>query len=366
MRRLGRPGVRHAIGIAALVVTGLIAQVSTAAALPARLRAHPIRADFQPGGGITDRGLVPGTIGVNGAHLATYDTHTRTVTDLGAVGGFTSLTVYGINDEGVIVGAGNALVGTTVVADAFSFDTTTHTFADLNALFGGDVSVATTINDHGLVGGASLSHGDRAYHGMVVDPTTDTATPVPGLPGDLQSVVIDLNNADVAVGSSWTTGPAFATGRGFVTDLTSQVTTAIPASGRVASTVPIAINDLGVAVGPVGQFQGNDAFVYDTTTGTMTDLGTLPGDAGSAASAINLRGQVVGTSFGGATQPRAFVWTPNTAHLTPVGPDTAVSRAENWIPTGINRRGVVIGEILEPGGPPFHISGFVARLPRNA
>lgn len=367
MHRLGRPRARHAtILIVACLVTVSVNQLPATAAMPPRLRVHPIEADFQPGGGIDDHGIVPGTMGVNGAHLATYDVRHHTATDLGAIGGFTSLTVNGINRKGVIVGVGNALIGTSVVADAFSYDTASHTFADLNALFGGDFSVATTINDQGLVGGAKLTRSDRGYHGVVVDPATGTVTAVPGLPGDPQSTVIDINNRGVAVGSSWMTGPAFAAGHGFVTDLATHRTAAIPAGGRIGSTVPIAVNDAGLAVGPVGQFHGDDAFVYDTTSATLTDLGTLPGDDGSSASAVNRQGQIVGASFGGSSQPRAFIWTPRTRRLTPIGPDTAASRAEIWGPTGINRHGLIVGTTLPPGGPPFHMGGFVARVSPTA
>ncbi len=368
MQPRGQPRARRAtIGLVALVVTVCTTQLPASGAIPARVPAHPIQADFQPGGGIDDHGIVPGTIGVNGAHLAIYDTRHHRVTDLGAVGGFTALTVNAINRRGVIVGVGNALVGSTVVADAFSYDTASRTFTDLNSLFGGDFSVATTINDHGLVGGAKLTRTDRAFHGMVVDPASGQVTAVPGLPGDLQSMVIDLNNHGVAVGSSWMTGPAIADGRGFVTDLTAHRTTPIPASGRIGSTVPIAVNDDGLVVGPVGQFRGGDAFVHDTTTGTTTDLGTLPGDDGSSASAINPQGQVVGASFGSSSQPRAFVWTPRTRRLTPIGPDTAASRTQIWGPTGINRHGVIVGTtISSTGSPPLAVTGFVARVSPNA
>ena len=61
------------------------------------------------------------------------------------------------------------------------------------------------------------------------------------------------------------------------------------------------INETGLVVGgpAAPMVRGRDpgrAFIFDPGTGTMTDLGTLPGYDNSAALAINAAGQVVGYS----------------------------------------------------------------------
>jgi probable HAF family extracellular repeat protein len=71
------------------------------------------------------------------------------------------------------------------------------------------------------------------------------------------------------------------------------------------------------------------------TTGSLTDLGTLPGASGSVAVAINSSGAIVGTSGG-----QAFIWTPaaGMTALAPLAGDTACAAY------AMNDSGVVVGQ----------------------
>lgn len=75
------------------------------------------------------------------------------------------------------------------------------------------------------------------------------------------------------------------------------------------ATYAVGLNNAGQVTGRSTTLAGNEhAFVWSPGSG-MTDLGTLPGAANSAASAINNLGVVVGTSEGvPGTPPRAFRW----------------------------------------------------------
>jgi probable HAF family extracellular repeat protein len=83
-----------------------------------------------------------------------------------------------------------------------------------------------------------------------------------------------------------------------------------------------------------------------TKTGDIRDLGTLPGDMSSAASAINNHGDVIGYSKSPRGM-RAFVWTRTTG-MQDLGvlPGGDSSRA-----VGINDNGVVVGTSTSPHGP---------------
>ncbi|MFJ2090595.1 S8 family serine peptidase [Streptomyces sp. NPDC087901] len=77
-------------------------------------------------------------------------------------------------------------------------------------------------------------------------------------------------------------------------------------SDNTAETQPRAINAQGTAVGSslTTEWQSR-AVTWKTSTGKITDLGTLPGQSNSVALGVNATGSVVG-----ASGDDAFVWTP--------------------------------------------------------
>jgi probable HAF family extracellular repeat protein len=97
------------------------------------------------------------------------------------------------------------------------------------------------------------------------------------------------------------------------------------------------INNAGQVVGSSGAVAGTRAFRW-TPGGGMQNLGVLPGEFGnsSAASAINNRGNVVGSSRDAGNAPRAFRWTPR-GGMQDLGGDP-FSQAR-----GINDAGLVVG-----------------------
>jgi probable HAF family extracellular repeat protein len=94
----------------------------------------------------------------------------------------------------------------------------------------------------------------------------------------------------------------------------------------------------------------------------MTDLGTLPGDVASFASAINDDGDVVGGSFDAAGNPRAFVWKNGVMHSLDdplIAPDSPLFPL---IATAINSRGEIVGFGVTGAG---EVHGFLA-TPRSS
>ncbi len=181
---------------------------------------------------INSAGQVP--IYTNGTgHLFLYAN--GTTTDLGKLGNGTSVTPYGINKTGEIVGQ---FVNSAGAAHAFLYNSGTTT--DLGTL-GGATSTAYAINDNGQVAGYSTTAAGAThaflYSGGVM---TDLGT----LSGGTYSYASSINNNGQIVGLSGISGGSspFIYSSGAMTNLNNdlpgtQVTSApgINASGQIAA-----------------------------------------------------------------------------------------------------------------------------------
>jgi probable HAF family extracellular repeat protein len=126
--------------------------------------------------------------------------------------------------------------------------------------------------------------------------------------------------------------------------------------GGAISSSAKSVNSLGQITGRGAATTGTRAFLWSPnspngSTGSMIDLGELPGGSNSSSGeAINSFGQVVGTSS--ADTGGAYLWTPTTPNGT-VGsmvnlgslPDSSQSNGR-----GINRPGQVVGGATVPNG----------------
>jgi probable HAF family extracellular repeat protein len=124
-----------------------------------------------------------------------------------------------------------------------------------------------------------------------------------------------------------------------------------------------AVNDLGQAVGwsttgPVSYFNLDSPVhaVLWTPNGEIRDLGTLPGDTLSAASGINIFGQVIGSSGNTAISPtevtgHPFIWTQRSGMKDL---NTLISAKSGWVlnsATGVNFWGQIVGSGTRHGKP---------------
>lgn len=195
----------------------------------------------------------------------------------------------------------------------WSIASTTYSITNLGDLPGGnDSSLAVDINSLGQIAGYSdASTGRRAFLWT------------PSTPNGTTGSMIDLGDLPG--------GDDFSRSRG--------------------------INDSGQVTGwsgamPGGSIFGSRAFLWtpatpNGTTGSMTDLGTLPegGDA-SLGFAINAYGQVTGNTSGSGAADRGFLWTPSTPNgttgsMTPLG---ALSDSGWSHGLAINASGQVTGD----------------------
>ena len=132
----------------------------------------------------------------------------------------------------------------------------------------------------------------------------------------------------------------------------------IPAGLTEVTVAPILIardiNDQGVVVGPLTPFPNSRAGVR-YPDGRVINLGVLPGDHWSDASAVNNVGQVVGRSGNNTTGViRAFIWD--------------AERGMRWLgtlgggvdqPASINDRGVVVGTSQLTAGSVYPTTAFL-------
>jgi len=165
------------------------------------------------------------------------------------------------------------------------------------------------------------------YIGVVWNVRQENSRTLRPLPGDSVTIGLWINDHGEAVGQSGlcsnTQLPPLATGShavlwdkdggphdlGNLGDECVSLCTS-PTFGVLTNT-PLYIDDQSRVVGAsvLAGGQTGHAFLWTKGTGTMQDLGTLPGDAASVALAINPEGEIVGISFDPTGSPRAFLRT---------------------------------------------------------
>jgi probable HAF family extracellular repeat protein len=218
------------------------------------------------------------------------------VTDLGAFGG-PDKEATAINSLGQVVGFSNSPSDSALRAFLYSGGA----FTDLGTL-GGNTSLALGMNNRGQVVGASVpAFDDGMSHAFLFD--HGTLTDLGMLPGTFSAVATGINDSGQIVGSC-----------GF--------------------------DHIGTRVGNHTSTQtsfSDHAFIYQN--GVMTDLGSLNGMSGSIATAINDRGEIVGTAVTARNIQHAFLYRNGVMKdLGPFEPGRPESGAN-----AINNKGVVVG-----------------------
>jgi probable HAF family extracellular repeat protein len=274
--------------------------------------------------------LVPPLVIYGRSPSATVTSYT--VIDLGTLGGL-SAQATDINEASHVVG-----YATTASSGARAFLWRNGVMTDLGVL-NGNRSQAEGVNEADQVVGSSTISLNSVPHpvlwegGAKIDLTPSGAGIVANAINDSRQVVGSLNN-----------GNAFLWANNVLSDLGNL------GGGGAGGTD---INNIGQVVGSsYTRFVGSlgpltHAFLWQNGVG-MTDLGVLPGDEDSAASAINELGQVTGSSM--RTDPETY---ENNSHsfIYSGGSMTAlpVPSAESYA-SDINDSGQVVGSMRAPGG----------------
>jgi probable HAF family extracellular repeat protein len=279
------------------------------------------------------------------ASLATAQTYT--VTDIGALKGDNESSGFWINNLGEVVGCsdtqtveGYPCTGLVAGQHAFSW-TRSGGMNDLGTLAGATVSGAMGLNDSGTVVGYSNVKGQPATNFVAVQwSATGAISRLGRLAGGSSSAAFEINSAGVVSGDSFLSNG--------VVDATSWTSKKIADLGALPAaifTAGVDINDDGDIVGEsvfgYGPPFTSHAFLWNASTTTMKDLGTLRGGLTSMANAINTSGVVVGQSDGTRTLGNwhAVLW--NTAGKIR---DLGVLHGGSYsIAFGVNDSNVVVG-----------------------
>jgi probable HAF family extracellular repeat protein len=241
--------------------------------------------------GLNGRGQVAGFTGDMTEYVARaavwHDGKTRR---LGTLPGRPWSRPSGINERGDIVGTSYALREDLWWLRLRTFLWRDGKLTDLGTLPGDRESEAVAVDDRGRVIGISYTKRDPSgdvWRGFVWQNGTMRALDFRPAAINARGQIVGLRRVapDEVRGVLWEND-------GRTTDL-----------GPVTDFTEIGLNARGQVFGSNRQ----GAFVWQN--GSLTQLGALPGDRWSGATAINDRGQVVGWSTGKSRQ-RAVLWTP--------------------------------------------------------
>jgi probable HAF family extracellular repeat protein len=254
-------------------------------------------------------------------------TLTNLATALGVTGATNSFlsngSILGINSSGELTGSVEVVQGNSV---GYVYNGKLTEFGPLPGLYVG--TIPDSINSSGAVVGGSNYNDANGAGGHAFEYSGGVLTDLGTLPGTNYSIATGINDSGEIIG--WSGETAKATGTGKAT-LSLDQEAAVIGSG---------IGGIYISE-PSFAFTLGHGFIYDSSTKTMTDLGTLGGTF-SAAFGINDSGEIVGTSLTASGAYDAFI--DNGTTMTDLNSLLPADSGWDLISAdGINSNGDIIG-----------------------
>jgi probable HAF family extracellular repeat protein len=318
---------------------------------------------FAYASGINNRGLVEGTSTLAGNQREhAFVWRNGVMTDLGTLGGPSSIVFYSPNERGELAGNAETLMLDPLGEDicgqgdhliCLPFVWQKGVMTALPTTLGGSNGYAHGVNNRGQIVGSAenATHDPTCMPPQVLDFEPVIWKPkhmkveiiqLLLLPGDTVGDALWVNDNGVAVGI---TGVCISSNDhavlwqdGTVSDLGNL--------GGTTNNIPFAINNEGQAVGSSNLPGDTNFHAFIWQRGVMTDLGTLSGDVSSVAYSITSEGQMVGTSYDANGNPRAFLRERGVMKdlntLIPVGSPLFLLDAY-----ALNENGEIVGDALQ-------------------
>jgi len=328
--------------------------------------------------GVNHAGVVDGVATVPDGNQHAFLWHRGHMTDLGTLGGPNSI-AYWVNNSNEASIASDTSTNDPLGEDFCGFGThliclgalwNDGTMTALRTL-GGNNSVAFTLNDRGqIVGAAENKTQDSSCPApQVLDFEAVIWGPKPGelrrlrpLAGDTVGFALGVNNRGQAVGASGLCSntplvPLEVGPHAVLWDHGKPIN--LGSLGGAQINTAAAINDRGEVIG--GSDLSGDTIIHSflwTKAKGMQDLGTLSGDAISLGGWINNKTQVVGWSCDSSGNCRAYLWQNNVmTDLNSLIP--AHSKLYLMFAYGITDAGDIVGQALDKSTGDLH--AFLAR-----
>jgi probable HAF family extracellular repeat protein len=323
------------------------------------------------------RGVV-GAAQLVGGNQHAFFWHRGHMTDLGTLGGPNSI-AYWLNDRNEATIASDTSTADPLGEDFCGFGThliclgarwNDGTMTALPTL-GGNNSVAFTLNDRGqIVGAAENKTQDPScpapqvldFEAVIWGPKPSQIRRLRPLPGDTVGFALGVNNRGQAVGASGlcSNTPLVPLGVGphaVLWDHGKPIN--LGSLGGAQVNTAAAINDRGEVIG--GSDLSGDTIIHSflwTKAKGMKDLGTLSGDAISLGGWINNKTQVVGWSCDSSGNCRAYLWQNNV--MTDLNSlISAHSKLYLTLAYGITDAGDIVGQAMDKNTGDVH--AFLAR-----
>jgi probable HAF family extracellular repeat protein len=243
--------------------------------------------------------------------------------DLGTLGGQDSWINWGgINEQGEAVGLAETSVPDPDGEDFCAFGTglTCRPFiwqnGEMTALptLGGNNGQASAINNRGqIVGQAQTNVTDSGClpYQTALPALWDKGTvkQLPTVEGDPDGYAIGINDSGQAVGASGICSAPFTVPLHAVLWNDGTPVELANLGNASNNNQAVAINNNGQIVGQANSPDGTTFYAVLWQNGTITNLGTLPGDFASMATGINDKGQVVGSTLDSSFNwAHGFIW----------------------------------------------------------
>lgn len=262
-----------------------------------------------------------------------------------------------INDSGMIAGSAVLTGGSPQLRGFIYSGGTNGTFTSLGILAGATAtgtrpaSDAMDINASGIATGTATSGaGTISQESDNIDVYKGTASPITDIDGDITTATRGdfgraINNAGLVVGSNESAKATLFSG--------ASETVLLAGTGYAAeASVAVDLNEVGQIVGTA--IASNDAFIYESTGGTVTIIPQVGTGTRMNAKGINEDGDVVGHGDRGTgldDASRGFVYIDGTSyilenHVTSLAVSDA-SGFGDWLKLstawGINDSGLIVG-----------------------